>query len=242
MEMKTTKDTLARTGLVVLNEFIVEESGHSFFRCATRIDDDWVPTYSRFIPRKEFITEDNRFSPPGIEWLYLAWADNPENAQRCATAECRIKSGDRFALCEFSAVNKKAQIFDLTIADHHTYDSINNIVSDFIYSTAEKSASIFCKTGKMIAKNELENFTLEMSRLSLVFIYLKMLSSQLFVPIENNKKNMYAPFHCFACYLRTLGYDGIAYSSTVSDEGKNLVLFNKTDAKPVGPITTGICK
>ena len=31
-----------------------------------------VPDYERFIPKKEYIKKDNRFSPPGVEWLYLA--------------------------------------------------------------------------------------------------------------------------------------------------------------------------
>ena len=33
---------------------------------------DEMPEYERFIPKKEFIKNDNRFSPPGVEWLYLA--------------------------------------------------------------------------------------------------------------------------------------------------------------------------
>jgi hypothetical protein len=33
-----------------------------------------APAYDRFIPKAEFITEGNRFSPQGVEWLYLAFA------------------------------------------------------------------------------------------------------------------------------------------------------------------------
>ena len=222
-----------------LEEF--EERNQKFVRCA-KVDQKWSPVYDRFIPKKEFITEDNRFSPVGVEWLYLAWSDTINHAKECAKAECRIKTGDNMAFCEFTVANKKAQIFDLTIADHHTYDSINQIIDKFVHNTAEKVVSIFLKTGELPSKSDLNDPTLEMSRLWAVFTYIRMLSWQLFVPVNDNKKYMYAPFHCFAYYLKSLGYDGIAYSSTVSSKGKNLVLFDKEFAKPVGVITTEACE
>ena len=71
----------------------------------------------------------------------------------------------------------------------------------------------------------------------LVYTYAKMLSEQIFVPVDaNDKKLMYAPFHCMAQYFLSLGYSGIIYKSTVFDKGKNLVLFDKGLAKPVGDI------
>lgn len=33
-------------------------------------------SYDRFMPKAEFINEDNRFSPVGVEWLYLAWVSD----------------------------------------------------------------------------------------------------------------------------------------------------------------------
>ncbi len=41
------------------------------------------PTYSRFIPNKDYITKPNRFSPPGVEWLYLAITKTPPS--RCGS-------------------------------------------------------------------------------------------------------------------------------------------------------------
>lgn len=38
----------------------------------TILKNDEVPNYERFLPKEEYIKEDNRFSPPGVEWLYLA--------------------------------------------------------------------------------------------------------------------------------------------------------------------------
>ena len=48
---------------------------------------DEMPEYERFIPKKEFIKNDNRFSPPGVEWLYLALG-NESDIHQCAQAEC----------------------------------------------------------------------------------------------------------------------------------------------------------
>ena len=60
-----------------------------------------APDYERFIPKKEFIKKDNRFSPPGVEWLYLALG-NEVDIHECSQAECRAKEGDRFGFCHFS--------------------------------------------------------------------------------------------------------------------------------------------
>ena len=51
-----------------------------------------MPEYERFIPKKEFIKNDNRFSPPGVEWLYLALG-NESDIHQCAQAECRAHVG-----------------------------------------------------------------------------------------------------------------------------------------------------
>lgn len=225
--------------------WLEEFDGMKFVRCA-RIDEGTIPSFERFIPKSEFIKEDNRFSPPGVEWLYLAWAKDMDLAKQCAQAECRIKPGESVGLCEFETVRKKAQIFDLTIADHHTYESINAVIDEYIASEAQALANQVLTKGlspEKIASNKvIEERTREMSSLWAVFTYARMLSSQIFVPVETNKTYMYAPFHCMAYYFQSLGYDGIAYSSTVSDKGKNLVLFNKNDAKPIGKVSVSVCK
>ena len=59
-----------------------------------------VPDYERFIPKKGFIKKDNRFSPPGVEWLYLALG-NELDIHQCAQAECRAHVGDEFGFCHF---------------------------------------------------------------------------------------------------------------------------------------------
>lgn len=47
---------------------------------------------------------------------------------------------------------------------------------------------------------------------------------------------MYAPFQMMAQYYISLGYCGIIYGSTVLKVGRNIVLFDKSIAYPVGSI------
>ena len=69
------------------------------------------------------------------------------------------------------------------------------------------------------------------------YTYARLLSKQIFVPVETEDKElMYSPFQCMAQYFLSLGYAGIVYSSTVFPEGKNVVLFDKDAASPIGKI------
>ena len=54
-----------------------------------RLKETEIPDYERFLPKKEFINEDNRFSPAGVEWLYLAVGDGNTRSE-CAKKECSI--------------------------------------------------------------------------------------------------------------------------------------------------------
>ncbi|MCC8160971.1 MAG: RES family NAD+ phosphorylase [Oscillospiraceae bacterium] len=53
---------------------------------------------------------------------------------------------------------------------------------------------------------------------------------------SGNKSITYAPFQTMAQYYISLGYAGIIYGSTVCANGKNIVLFDKQMAYPVGVI------
>ena len=71
-----------------------------------------------------------------------------------------------------------------------------------------------------------------------VYTYVKLLSTQIFKPLDNcdNKAITYAPFQTIAQYYISLGYSGIIYDSTVCLKGKNIVLFDKHMACPIGTI------
>lgn len=222
-----------------------EYNGEIFVRCV-RVDNGATPSYDRFLPKSEYIKADNRFSPAGVEWLYLAWAGNLKNAKECAREECRIERGENIAFCEFEIVNRDAQIFDLTIADKYLYDEIDEIIREYISCAGTHIYNEICNTyttKKLFLLIKLiEKISFESAKIWFAFTYMKMLSSQIFEPVSTNKAYMYAPFHCMANYFQSIGYDGIAYSSTVSDKGKNIVLFNKNDAKPVRDVYVSVGK
>lgn len=66
---------------------------------------------------------------------------------------------------------------------------------------------------------------------------MKTVNSKRSVLAERIHRNlMYAPFQCIAQYFLDKGYSGIKYKSTVCESTKDIVLFDKTYAHPVGDI------
>lgn len=206
---------------------------------------DPVPSYSRFIPNSAHIKGPNRFSPPGIEWLYLAFAPKGKTAsstrfsiaQQTALKECRATSGDCFALCHFQpeATAKSLSIIDFTIAKELSYSTINNYLENKLNEYKKQLVSKTLTTGKIapVEKGYVEKIT----KAWVAPTYAKLLSEQIFLPITTEDKEiMYAPFHTIAWYLLQKGFHGIVYSSTVNPEGKNIVLFDKNYASPTGTI------
>lgn len=207
----------------------------------TKLKPAEIVSYDRFLPKAEFINEDNRFSPVGVEWLYLAWARNKDLADSCAIKECRATVGNRFGICSFNVTSayKDRKIIDLTLADEMTLESINaqlEKIGNFYRSRCYKRS---IKAGRMIpfSKNEKEEMKKAISSWVL-YTYLKLLSEQIFIPLSDtdDKCLMYAPFQCIAQYFLNKGYAGIKYKSTVCAGAKDVVLFDKTWAAPIGTI------
>ena len=223
-----------------INELV--QQGDVLVRGAV-IRDGKVPTYDRFLPKAEYIKEDNRFSPPGVEWLYLALGKSQISehelsyAEECAIAECRAQKGDYFALCEFKALPEamNAKLVDLTIAGNMSFEQINSDFEAKAKYLVKKFAAQLLNQGILS-----QNRKAEIEKLTQVWAsrtYSKLLSEQIFLPVSSvNKKIMYAPFQCIAQYFISKGYDGIIYSSTVYDKANNLVLFDKSMATPTGRV------
>ena len=198
-----------------------------------------VPDYERFIPKKEFIKNDNRFSPPGVEWLYLA-IGNETDIHECSQAECRARDGNRFGFCHFSFndTSLELKLVDLTIADDISYENLNSCLEEYGQKQVEQSIKV-AKTHGFIPKKNIN--VSEFIRLLTewgVYTYTKLLSEQIFEPLSDtdDKTLMYAPFQTMAQYYISLGYSGIIYGSTVSSKGRNIVLFDKNVAYPIGAI------
>lgn len=200
-----------------------------------------TPPYDRLLPVSKYITEDNRFSPPGVEWLYLATGETQNIIQECAEKECRAKQGDHFAFCNFKAnsVYSNLKIVDLTIADEMTYDEINNILKELEEQEYDRAFKYAKKYGYWAYRLNYKNDNMKQDIAKWVLrTYAKMMSKNLFVPLRtDNKKLEYAPFQTLAMYFIREGFDGIIYASTVCPESKNIVLFNKEYAIPYGKVS-----
>lgn len=189
-----------------------------------------APNYERLMPKSECIKEDNRFSPPRVEWLYLAFASREKfptgslsTAEQCALKECRAVSGEHFALCDFKANEKFANdlVIDLTIAKNTSFDEINALLEARTSQIEEEGVGRY-------------DFPLTDW---VMHTYAKLLAEQIFLPVDSADKSvMYAPFQCMAQYILSKGYSGIVYASTVYPAGNNIVLFDKAAAHPCGTI------
>lgn len=207
----------------------------------TKIRSDETPDYNRMIPVAEYIKDDNRFSPPGIEWLYLAVGDNRLDALLCSKTECRVEKNDRFASCVFEIDNSTECLFlmDLTVSDDSTYEENNKRLELAGQKYKNKAVRRSLQIGIPIPINLEEKKKMEAEIGKWVFnTYMKLLSEQIFLPLDStdDKSLMYAPFQCLAKYFISKGYSGIIYKSTVCQKGKNVVLFDKRYANPVGKI------
>lgn len=217
-------------------------SNHEILRCV-RINGEPLPKYERFIPYAKYITQDNRFSPPGVEWLYLATAEKdgsvitPSTAAKCAIKECGSKAGDCCAICHFK-MNKSyrdAEVVDLTAANDKAYAELNDVLESKAQQMLKQDLMRFFTTEKLPTNNP----TLISGAIIhwVTYTYAKLMSEQIFVPITTADKHLeYAPFQTLAQYFISLGFSGIVYSSTVFPQGRNIVLFDKEMATPYGKI------
>lgn len=217
----------------------IKDLNHKLIGRGTILKDQEVPDYERFLPKEEYIKEDNRFSPPGVEWLYLA-IGNDNDIRDCAQAECRVKIGNIFGFCHFQFDTKynDCKLVDLTIADDISFAELNASLEEYGQAQVKKGV----KTAKALGfvprmSTNPKEFT-ELFTRWCVYNYTKLLSEQIFVPLDasDNKAITYAPFQTMAQYYISLGYSGIIYGSTVCPKGKNVVLFDKRMACPMGKI------
>lgn len=244
------------TYLKVLDDFFHNHSNSRFYekKCHDlRTDPDYVLvrgtvlkdhellTHDRIMPCARYINDDNRFSPEGVEWLYIAVGSDFTSARQCSIAECRAEAGKRFGCYQFQLKphfdNKR--VVDLTIANGKTYDDLCEEFNHYAGYKARQAA--FNKIEGRTTKDYRAGVANEFSRWWCQF-YVMLLSGYIFTRVDEidaaghkiNKKYWYAPFQCLAKYFDSLGYVGIIYNSTVSKDGRNLVLFDKKMAELVG--------
>lgn len=198
----------------------------------TILGEDENPDFERFIPKTEFIKEDNRFSPSGVEWLYLAIGKEAA-IHECAQAECRVKQNDRFGFChfQFAADSTALKVVDLTIADEMTYKALNDGLETYGQEQVKKSIKKSKVLGFILRNNvNVEEFKKLFTKWG-VYTYSKLLSEQIFEPLDekDNKSLMYAPFQTMAQYYISLGY-----SKQVSDTQTRLTAWHEGTADRLG--------
>lgn len=211
----------------------LEDISNSCFYRASKLSDnekDSLIQAERMLPNKEYISESNRFSPEGVEWLYLAMSKDEDHtiARNCCLYECKAEKNNIYAMCEFEIADtiKDKLVVDLTIANDLTYNDIENEIKNI-------GNKIKAHYDNRKLKNNLKKHISK----QLLLLFAKMINEEIFKPVEKaDKKTKYLPFQCLAQYFQSLGYDGIIYKSTVYDMGKNIVLFDKQYATPCLPV------
>lgn len=205
----------------------------------TKLKETESPDYNRFIPMSEYITEDNRFSPEKVEWLYLAIGNlkaGDNIAKTCCIEECKAEKGQRFGTCHFkmNPLFANARLVDLTIGCEYSIEQLQAGFDAEIQKMLNRTLRVFKASGIKIPtdKKKIEAITGKWFS----YHYAKLVSEELFLPVAGDKKYMYSPFQCLASYFMHLGFEGIIYSSVAFPKAKNVVLFDKEMAEPCGDI------
>jgi len=124
----------------VNNDIYYYSKSKKFYRAAIIKPNEIVDT-SRFIPNADFMSCGNRFSPKGVEWLYMGLDRNEYYAKKCCFTEIRANETSNVKYCEFTSIFKiKDLLIDLTISDGKNIDDISHVSRK---TPHEKYAQIF---------------------------------------------------------------------------------------------------
>lgn len=202
------------------------------FSRATKLTEEESKSHidlSRFLPMDKFIEDDNRFSPKRVEYLYLGSkfniysTKNYRNIEKLCLKEIRSEKGNIVGHCRFEireylygkhVANTDYKVIDLSLWDNYSFEEIQNELSTMDFTDDNLKSNL----NKLLFK-----------------LYIRLLSSELFKPVENvDGEKRYTPFHYLAYYFKSLGFQSIIYKSTVhqSDDVRNIVLFEKNFAVP----------
>ena len=177
--------------------------------------------HDRFIPQKEYAS-DNRMN--GKDKLYYYFGASYKTYKREAIVTClkEIRTKDEMvSVCKFDFIGDKNKIEIIDFTRDNSMPRSEDDLKKYIYKYISRDGKL--GSYKAIAK-VLINF---------------LCNSVAFEPIDKEKTNeyelryKYIPFWAITDYLENMGYNGLLFSSTVDDRGKNLVLFKLDHAKYV---------
>ena len=242
----------------------IDKHSEEFFYPLTKTDilcrvvDDWGHNTDRFIPWPNK-TKNNRWNPPGRTYLYLSFSETPQtysdelslNEYICLE-ESRAERGNKYSFCLFEPL-VKGKILDLSYndielatikrsMDIHARDIKERVLAEltadsekvkyYIKNPEELKKEIKTKTEKYHNRKVVEDAVAKQ--------YLKMVCNTIYKKVDEKdeigKEKAYKSFHVLSKYLESKGVTGIIYPCTRTNKvlGKNLVLFNPADAKPIG--------
>ena len=221
-----------------------------------RVVDGWGHNTDRFIPWPN--KTQNRWNPPGRTYLYLSFGETNEiytselslNEYICLE-EYRAQKGEKYSFCLFEPL-QEGKILDLSYNDIDLasikrsmgiYGKTleNQILSEL--TASQQDVERYRKKPKVlkqeIKKRTQKYFKREIIEDAVAKQYLKMICNTIYKKVDEKdaagKEKAYKSFHILSLYLESKGVTGIIYPCTRTNKvtGKNLVLFNIDDAKPI---------
>lgn len=210
----------------------------------------------RFIPWPS--KTNNRWNSPGKQYLYLSfnnkeisYNDQLSLNEYICLEEYRATIGGKYSFCHFEPVIE-GNVLDLSYNDV-SLSKIKSIVNDYYNESVQRMIDELLaspdayekyKNKKKLEKdiitimnkNPVDKKIIEESYAKQ---YLKMICNCIYKKVdekdEHKKENAYRSFHILSKYLESKGVTGIIYPCTRTKKitGKNLVLFNVNDARPI---------
>lgn len=211
----------------------------------------------RFVPWPNKV--HNRWNPPGKSFLYTALKEqiiegcpsDLSGGEYICLHECRINADTDVCFCDFKIENE-GKILDLSYNDTPLYkfrrmldeeadrnvDGVLSVLLNDQILFAHRDDKEFVEA-RIRAEMEKHPTSERVLMVSIAKQYLKGICDCIYTKVdekdETGKERAYKSFHLLANYLESKGVTGIQYPCTRLPGmiGKNIVLFNIHDAKPV---------
>lgn len=245
----------------VFSECINNHREHFFYSLKKsdvlcRVVNGWGHNLDRFIPRPNI--SQNRWNPPGRTYLYMSFNETPQKyseelslSEYICLEEYRAQKGEKYSFCLFEPL-VEGNILDLSYNDidlasiRHSMSvleekikkqTMKELVSDSMKVEQYKNKP---RKLKRVIKNKVQKHTNKsVIEENVAKQYLKMVCNTIYKKVDENddkgKEKAYRSFHILSSYLESKGVTGIIYPCTRTNKvvGKNLVLFNVEEAKPI---------
>ncbi len=209
----------------------------------------------RFIPLPNSRSQ-NRWNPPGKAFLYMSYGREEHEysrdlslEQRVCLLECRTEANTDCSFCYFEPT-VSGKIFDLSFNDSELTDyreMLNQheqkVIADAVNGMLQDEEIVARAADEKYIKQEIKK-RIHCSKTKSVVTeattkqYLKLICSCIYYKVdgtEEEKEKQYHSFHILSAYLQSKGITGIIYPCTRDEsiKGKNIVLFEPNDAKPI---------